>query len=258
VRIATWNVNSLKARLPRLVQLLAEHEPDIACVQETKVTADAFPHLELAAAGYQAVEHSAGRWAGVAILVRQGLELSEPADGLAGVPPGSGGRWLEARLGGLRLATAYVPNGRELESDAFEEKLVFMDAMADRVKALAGEPLVLAGDLNVCPTDLDAWDPTQTANGTHVTEDERSRFRRLLEAGLVDSFRHLHPTEAAYTWWDYRAGHYGRRMGLRIDMVLVSSALADGVEEAWVDRAYRKGDRPSDHAPLLVDISLEA
>ena len=256
MRIATWNVNSITARLPRLLELLAEHAPDVACVQETKVTAETFPHLELAAAGYQALEHSAGRWAGVAILARHGLDLTEPVDELAGAPPGTGGRWLEARIGGLRLVTAYVPNGRELASDAFSEKLVFMDAMGDRVRALAGEPLVLAGDLNVCPTDLDAWDPTQTANGTHVTEDERSRYRRLLEAGLVDAFRHLHPDEVAFTWWDYRAGHYGRRMGLRIDMVLVSPELSDDISAVWVDRTFRKGDKPSDHAPLLVDLSL--
>ena len=256
MRVATWNVNSIVARLPRLLELLAEHAPDVMCVQETKVTAATFPHLELAAAGYAAVEHSAGRWAGVAILAREGIELSGPSGELAGGPAGEGGRWLEARIGGLRIATAYVPNGRELASDAFAAKLVFMDAMRDRVRALAGEPLMLAGDLNVCPTDLDAWDPGQTANGTHVTEDERMRYRSLLDAGLVDAFRHLHPDEVAFTWWDYRAGHYGRRMGLRIDMVLVSEALASGVDAAWVDRTYRKGERPSDHAPLLVDFSI--
>jgi exodeoxyribonuclease-3 len=256
VRLATWNVNSLRARLPRLIELLAEHEPDVAFVQETKVSADGFPHLELAAAGYRAAEHSGGQWAGVAILTRDGVEAGEPVRGLAGEPETAGARWLELPLGDVTLATVYVPNGRALETEAFAEKLAFLEAMAARAGELAPGGLILAGDFNVCPTDLDAWDPTQTANGTHVTDDERSRYRAVLEAGLVDAFRRLHPDAVAFTWWDYRAGHFGRRMGLRIDMALVSTALAERVGAAWVDRDYRKGARPSDHAPLLVDLDL--
>ena len=255
VRLVTWNVNSLRARLPRVLELLAQHRPDVACLQETKVEPEAFPHAELAEAGYAAVDHSGGRWAGVALLARRPLEVEDGSAGLPGEPADSGARWLEGTVAGIRVATVYVPNGREVDSPPFEAKLAFLDAMGERAAQLAGTPQVLAGDMNVCRSDLDVYDPTAFVGSTHVTPAERERLERVLEHGLVDAFRHLHPDEEGYTWWDYRAGHFHRRMGLRIDLALVSRDLAERIEACGIDRGFRKGPKPSDHAPLLLDLA---
>lgn len=251
MRLVTWNVNSLTARLPRLLELLDEHDPDVACLQETKVTQDAFPAAALTAAGYSAVHHSSGRWAGVAILARDGLPLEDPLPGLAGEVAGDEARWLEATVAGVRLATAYVPNGRAVGSEAFGQKLAFLDAMAGRAPAVDA----ILGDLNVCPADLDVYDPQAFVGSTHVTEEERARLRAILDAGsLVDAYRALHPGEPGFTWWDYRQGHFHRRMGLRIDLALLGPSLAERLSRCGIDRAFRKGPKPSDHAPLLVEL----
>jgi exodeoxyribonuclease III len=252
VRLVTWNVNSLQARLPRVLELLEEHQPDVLCLQETKVAAEEFPLEELREAGYAAAQHSGGRWAGVAILTPVASPPQEVARGL----PGEGeARWIEAGGGGLRVVSVYVPNGRAVGSQAFRQKLRFLEAMAERAEALRDWPLVVAGDLNVCPTDLDVYDPAAFAGSTHVTEDERRRLRDVLLRGrLVDVYRRLHREEPGFTWWDYRAGHFGRRMGLRIDQFLVSEELAGRVRTSDVDRSYRKGSRPSDHAPVVLDV----
>ncbi|MGO9961280.1 MAG: exodeoxyribonuclease III [Solirubrobacteraceae bacterium] len=255
MRIVTWNVNSLRARLPRVLQLLAEHRPDVVCLQETKSAADAFPHEELAQAGYSAVHHSGGRWAGVALLARDGLALEDPLVGLPGDPVPDEARWCEATVAGTRVASTYVPNGRSLDDPEFTRKLAFLDAMAQRVAAIRGAPLVLAGDLNIAPSDLDVYDPAAFAGSTHVTPEERDRLTRILDGGLVDAYRALHPDEVQYTWWDYRAGNFHRGLGLRIDLVLVSADLAGRLQSCGIDRDYRKGSKPSDHAPLLVDLS---
>lgn len=245
--LATWNVNSLKARLPRVLEFLGEHQPDALLLQETKVEDEAFPAAELREAGYESVHHSRGRWAGVAILAR-GEAPSEPCAGLEGEPAADEARWIEATVAGVRLASVYVPNGREIGTPVFEDKLRFLDAMADRVGACE----VVAGDFNVCPADLDVYDPAAFVGSTHVTEDERSRFRALLETGKVDAFRSLHPDEPGFTWWDYRQGHFHRKLGLRIDAFLLSPELAGRLRECGIDRTYRKGPKPSDHAPLLA------
>jgi exodeoxyribonuclease III len=248
----TWNVNSLKMRLPRVLELLEQHRPDVVCLQETKVDAAAFPHMELEAAGYSAVEHSAGRWAGVAILARDGLETADPQRGLPGEPDVAEARWIEATIGGVRYASAYVPNGRSVGSDSFMAKLAFLEAVAERAAALRGTPLVISGDLNVCRADLDVYDPDAFIGSTHVTPDERERLERVIDQGLVDAYRRLHPDEPGFTWWDYRQGHFHRGFGLRIDYALVSEELAPSLEECGIDRNYRKGPKPSDHAPLLT------
>jgi exodeoxyribonuclease III len=258
VKLATWNVNSLKVRLPRVLEFLAEHEPDVLCMQETKCEAAAFPAAELERAGYRAVHHSAGRWAGVAIAARGEAPPAEPVAGLPGEVRGDEARWIEATVGGLRVASVYVPNGRAVGSPTFAEKLGFLDAAAERVAALRGSggPLVLAGDFNVARDDLDVYDPAAFVGSTHVTPDERSRIDAILAAGgLVDALRHLRPDEVQYTWWDYRQGHFHRRMGLRIDLVLLSEALAPVLREVRIARDYRKGSKPSDHAPLLVELA---
>lgn len=255
MRLVSWNVNSLKARLPRVEQLLTEHRPDVVCLQETKVTAAAFPHEELKALGYTAVERSAGRWAGVAIVARDGLGLAEAARELPGEPAAEEARWLEADVAGIRVASVYVPNGRAVGSEQFMLKLVFMDALLERVRALVGRPLVVTGDFNVARTDRDLYDPAAFVGSTHVTPSERSRVDALVEAGLVDAYRHLEPDAPGFTWWDYRAGHFHKKLGMRIDLALLTPDLADRLTACDIDRNYRKGPKPSDHAPLLIDLA---
>ncbi|MDQ3722869.1 MAG: exodeoxyribonuclease III, partial [Actinomycetota bacterium] len=219
----------------------------------------AFPVEELAAAGYHAVHHSAGRWAGVAIAARDGLALADPVAGLPGELRDDEARWIEATVGGLRVVSTYVPNGRAVGSPTFEEKLAFLDAAAARVAVLRAEaatlPLAVAGDFNVAPSDLDVYDTEAFAGSTHVTPEERGRVEAICAAGgLVDALRALHPDDVAYTWWDYRQGHFHRKMGLRIDLVLVSDRLAPRLERVAIERNYRKGTKPSDHAPLVAQI----
>jgi exodeoxyribonuclease III len=257
MRVVTWNVNSLKARMPRVLELLAEHEPDVVCLQETKANRDAFPELELADAGYAAVHESGGRWAGVAILARHGTELADPAYSLPGDPVPDEARWCEATAGGIRYASVYVPNGRTLDSPEYPRKLAFLDAMSTRVAELRDrpEPLIVCGDMNIAPADVDVYDPEQFVGGTHVSDPERDRLRELIEAGeLVDAYRTVHPGEVQYTWWDYRAGNFHKGLGLRIDLALVSASLAPRLTAVGIYRDYRKGHKPSDHAPLAVDL----
>jgi exodeoxyribonuclease III len=254
MRLATWNVNSLKVRLPRLAELLEQYRPDLVFLQETKCEPDAFPDAELADAGYRAVHHSAGRWAGVALLAPLGAQVGDVCAGLAGEPDVGEARWIEATVAGVRAVSVYVPNGRAVDSPPYEAKLAFLEAAAERVRELAHEPLAVAGDFNVCPADLDVYDPAAFAGSTHVTPAERERFRAILDAGVADAFRHLHPHAVGYTWWDYRQGHFHRRMGLRIDAILLSAPLAERLRRCGIDRAYRKGQKPSDHAPLLAQL----
>jgi exodeoxyribonuclease-3 len=239
--------------MPRVLELLELHAPDVVLLQETKCAAEAFPELELEAAGYRAAHHSGGRWAGVAILARE-----QPRDMSAGLPDEPAedeARWIEATVAGVRVVSVYVPNGREPDSPTYADKLRFLEAMARRIEALADGPLVVAGDFNVCPTDLDVYDPAAFVGATHVTAPERERFRALLDAGTVDAFRELHPDEPGFTWWDYRQGHFHRKLGLRIDAHLVSAPLAERIETCGIDRDFRKGPKPSDHAPLLLELA---
>jgi len=254
MKIVTWNVNSLNVRMERVLELLELHRPDLLLMQETKVNPDKFPDLALAEAGYHAVHHSAGQWAGVAIAAPQSAAFEDVRAGLDGEPDAAEARWLEATVDGLRVISTYVPNGRTPDSPFYEAKLRFLDAAAERVRALSGGPLALAGDFNVCPTDLDVYDPAAFVGSTHVTPAERARFAALLEAGTVDAFRRLHPDEPGFTWWDYRAGHFHKKMGLRIDAFLLSPPVAERLEECGIDRNFRKGKKPSDHAPLLVTL----
>jgi exodeoxyribonuclease III len=259
VNIVTWNVNSLKARLPRVLEFLELHAPDVLCVQETKVEANAYPALELEAAGYRSVHNSAGRWAGVAVMARSELGVQEAGVGLAGAPAPEEARWVEATVGDTRVISTYVINGREVDSPFFADKLGFLEAAAERVTGLraAGERVVLAGDFNVTRDDRDVYDPRAFEGETHVTAEERAALEAILKrGGLVDAYRELHdgPEDVLHTWWDYRAGHFHKGFGLRIDYVLLSQALAGSLTACHIERDFRKGTKPSDHAPLVAEL----
>lgn len=259
MRLVSWNVNSLRARLPRVLELLDLHRPDVVCLQESKVDAATFPHDDLAAVGYRAAERSEGRWNGVALLVPAGSDLVDVAVELPGEPAPEEARWIEASIGGVRVASVYVPNGREVGHEMFGQKLTFLAAMAERLATLvAAGPTVVAGDFNVAPADLDVWSPAALEGATHVTPDERAAIARLLDVGLVDVQRALDPAEPAFTWWDYRGGAFHRGHGMRIDLVLASTGLDP--RACVVDTAFRRnnaaGDKPSDHAPVVVDLEV--
>jgi exodeoxyribonuclease-3 len=258
MRLITWNVNSLKARWPRVPELLEAHAPDVVCVQETKLAADAFPHAALAELGYSAVESSEGRWNGVALLVRDGLEVTDVTRELPANPVPDEARWIEATVDGVRVISVYVPNGREVASEWYPRKLDFLAAMRDRLEMLvAAGPAVVAGDFNVAPEDQDVWDLAAFPEGsTHVTAPEREAVSALMALGLVDAQRAVLPEGEAFTWWDYRGGAFHRGHGLRIDLALVAGLDVAAVS---VDRVARRnneaGDKPSDHAPVVVDLS---
>ncbi|MFZ0385718.1 MAG: exodeoxyribonuclease III [Solirubrobacteraceae bacterium] len=257
MRVVTWNVNSLKVRMPRVLELLEQHQPDVLCLQETKCNPGAFPELELQASGYESVDASGGRWAGVAILARKNGSpaLREPQHGLPGDPVPDEARWVEATAAGIRFASVYVPNGRTLDSPEYPRKLAFLEAMARRIAELqARGPLIVCGDMNIAPADADVYDPAAFVGGTHVSAPERDHLTAILEAGMVDAYRALHPAEVQFTWWDYRAGNFHKGIGLRIDLALVSASLAPRLIACGIYRDYRKGHKPSDHAPLVVDL----
>ena len=257
MRLITWNVNSVRARLPRVLELLEHYAPDVLCLQETKVAADAFPHEPLQDAGYTAVSRSEGRWNGVALLVPRDVEVAGVAACLPGEPDPAEARWIEATVAGARVASVYVPNGREPDHPMFSQKLAFLDAMRERMAALLpGGPVVVAGDVNVAPEDRDVWDPAAFVGATHVTPEERERLASILDLGAVDAFRAVEPAAEGFTWWDYRMNAFRRRMGMRIDLVLVSPDLV--VRSCTVDTSFREpnaaGDKPSDHAPVVVEL----
>jgi exodeoxyribonuclease III len=259
VRVLSWNLNSLKARLPRVLELLEVHAPDVLLVQETKCSAAGFPREELALAGYEVVDHSEGRWNGVALLVPQGEEVTDVVAGLPGEPSEIEARWIEGTVRGVRFVSVYVVNGRTVDDPMFEVKLDFLDAAELRLRELvAAGPVVAAGDWNIAPTDRDVWDPALFVGSTHVTPDERVRFQALLDLGFQDAWPTLHGDEVGFTYWDYRAGALRRNMGMRIDAALVSHDLT--IRSVAVDGVFRRnnraGDKPSDHAPLVLELDL--
>jgi exodeoxyribonuclease III len=256
VRIATWNVNSIKQRLPRLLPWLDERRPDVVCLQETKLADAAFAELlgeELDARGYAAAAHGEPTWNGVAILSRAGLD--EVAVGLAGAPgfPHPEARAVSALCGGIRVVSVYVPNGRVPESEHYHYKLAWLDALRESVAA-GPEATIVCGDMNIAPTDEDVFDPEAYVGQTHVTPPERAALAKLQDLGLRDVVRDRWPNERVFTYWDYRAGMFHQDLGMRIDLVLASAPVAERVRAAWVDRQARKGSGPSDHAPVIVDL----
>lgn len=256
VRLVTWNVNSLKARLERVEEWLVECQPDVLCLQETKLADAAFPAMAFAALGYESAHHGEGRWNGVSILSRVGLDdvVLGFGDGEAADPEA---RLLTATCGGMRVMSAYVPNGRALDDDHYHYKLGWLERLLAHLDATAAGPLPVAvcGDFNIAPTDRDVWDPADLLGATHVSLPERDALAKLLDWGLTDVFRDAHPnTDRLYSWWDYRAGNFHKGVGMRIDLILGSPSLAERVQWALIDRNARKGKQPSDHAPLVVEL----
>jgi exodeoxyribonuclease-3 len=277
VRIATWNVNSLKARQDAVEAWLARATPDILLMQETKLTDADAPVMAFGMAGFQLVHHGEGRWNGVAIAARNGLSVADVVTNFGDGPvrdsgPGGAGaevtgeddfdpfdeaRMVAATVDGLRLVSLYAPNGRIVDSPFYLGKLAWFERLARwiRESTAPGDAVVLGGDLNVAPTDADVWDAAAVHGGTHVSEPERAAFRALLDAGLVDAYRSRHDEPGRFSWWDYRAGMFHKNLGMRIDHLLVSPSVAARIVDAEIDREARKGPPvPSDHAPMLIDL----
>jgi exodeoxyribonuclease III len=258
VRIATWNVASLTPeRLQRLHDWLGYAQPDVLCLQETKLSDDAFPALDLLGRGYESVHHGQGRWNGVAILSRVGV--TDAVSGFEdGGPPDPEARLLSATCDDVRVSSVYVPNGRAVGHEQYEYKLAWLARLRDHLVATAkpSDDLVVCGDLNIAPTDLDLWDAAAFEGATHVSPKEREALRELQDWGLHDVFREQHPgVGGLFSWWDYRAGAFHKRQGMRIDLILATPSLAARARWALIDRNARKGTKPSDHAPVLVDFA---
>jgi exodeoxyribonuclease III len=267
VRLATWNVNSLKARLDKVSGWLERARPDVLLMQETKLSDADAPADVFHRAGYLLAHHGEGRWNGVAIASRCGIadvvtNFGDPlrparTQDVGDDEPFAEARMISAVCGDIRVVCLYAPNGRTVGSVFYEAKLAWFDRLARWLAEAVNprEPFVLGGDLNVAPADIDVWDPRACHGGTHVSELERKAFASLCEWGLVDIYRRQHPEPGRYTWWDYRAGNFHKNFGMRIDHLLVSAPLADRTVWTEIDREARKGKPiPSDHAPLVIDL----
>ncbi len=251
MKVATWNVNSLTARRTRVEAYLLSEDIDILLVQETKQNDAKFPFESLRELGYEAAHYGQGQWNGVAIISRVGLE--EVTRGFGDDDPEA--RCIGAICGGLQVYSCYVPNGRALDDPHYAYKLRWLAALRDLVaRRPDGQRLIVGGDFNVAPSDLDCHDPSAFLGATHVSEAERTAVQEIIEMGVVDVTRHLHPDEPCFSWWDYRNGSFRRGFGLRIDLLLVSANLLPSVRASYVSRDQRKGEKPSDHAPVVVEL----
>jgi exodeoxyribonuclease-3 len=254
--LATWNVNSIKQRVPRLLPWLDQRQPDVVCLQETKLADDAFAALlgeQLVSRGYEFAIHGEVQWNGVAILSKIGLD--DVVRGVAGAPgfPNQEARAVSVTCGGIRVHSVYVPNGRVPGSDHYQYKLDWLAALAHDLSA-GPDNAVVCGDMNIAPTDEDVFDPEAYIGQTHVTAPERDALGQLQALGLRDVVRDRWPGKRVFTYWDYRAGMFHQDLGMRIDLVLATAPVAERVRAAWVDRQARKGSGPSDHAPVMVDL----
>ena len=254
MRLATWNVNSLTARMPRVTQWIEENAPDILCLQETKQADDKFPAKEFLGLGYEAAHYGDGRWNGVALLSRVGLV--DEAHGFGTPQDDHGCRLVAATCGGIRVHSVYVPNGRSLDNEFYAIKLEWLAHLRTLLDETCrpGDSVAVCGDFNVAPDDGDVWDPAAFVGATHVSEPERGALRHIEDWGLTDVFRQFNDP-GVFSWWDYRAGDFHQGRGMRIDLVLVSADLAERAAGARVDRNARKGPKPSDHAPVVVDLA---
>lgn len=257
MRIATWNVNSLNARLARVEEWIAYARPDVLCLQETKQADAAFPHGAFAALGYESAHHGDGRWNGVAIISKVGLE--NVTTGLDSADDAEGTRVIRADCGGVRVVSVYVPNGRALDDEHYPAKLAWLARLRDVLEETSApdRPLAVCGDFNVAPDDRDVWDPSEFEGMTHVSAPEREALANLEAWGLVDVFRRLYPDDRLFSWWDYRGGSFHRHRGMRIDLILVTEVVAEQTTYALIDRQARKGEKPSDHTPVFIDVAVD-
>ena len=258
MRLATWNVNSIKQRVPRLLPWLDQRRPDVVCLQETKLADEAFTDLlgeQLVSRGYELALHGEVQWNGVAILSKVGLDDVVP--GVAGAPgfPLPEARAVSATCGGIRVTSVYVPNGRVPDSDHYRYKLEWLAALAEQVRSGPSEAVV-CGDMNIAPTDEDVFDPEAYIGQTHVTAPEREALAQLQAVGLRDVVRDRWPEKRVFTYWDYRAGRFHQDLGMRIDLVLAGADPGGRTKAVWIDRKARKGKGPSDHAPVIVDLDV--
>jgi exodeoxyribonuclease-3 len=254
--VASWNVNSIKARLGNVLQWLGEAAPDVVCLQEIKCLEADFPGLDLQGLGYRVACTGQRAYNGVALLSR--LPMEAIATGLAGDPADEQARWIEATIGGARIVSLYLPNGNPVGTDKFAYKLAWMDRLLPRARALLAEerPVVLAGDYNICPTDDDVYDPVGFREDALCRPEGRARFRALLNQGWTDAYRVFDPEGHKYTFWDYQQGRWFRDEGLRIDHLLLSPHAADRVRRCWIDKTPRGKEKASDHTPILCELDL--
>ena len=280
MRIATWNVNSLKARMERVEEWLAQREPDVLLMQETKLSDEAAPEMPFRMAGYELAHHGEGRWNGVAIASRGGIAeivtnfgdgpvrrspgpetgsapMAEALEAEASEATADEARMVSAVCGGIRVVSIYAPNGRALDTPFYRAKLAWFERLARwlREDCDPAQPLVIGGDFNVAPEDADVYDMAFFAGGTHVSEPERAAVAALRDWGLVDAYRLHRPEPGKFSWWDYRAGNFHKGLGMRIDHLYVTRSVADRCTAAEIDRDARKGKLPSDHAPVYIDLA---
>lgn len=250
--IVTWNVNSLKARLPRVTEWLAEVQPDVLCMQETKMTDSAFPALTFREMGYDSAHFGQGQWNGVAILSKVGLENARA--NFATGEPDKEARIITADCGGITVVSVYVPNGRALDHEHYQYKLRWMTQLRDHASAVSSPAgnLVIAGDYNIAPDDRDVWDAAKLEGQTHVSRAERDTLGSLETWGLRDVFRDHYDEGKLFSWWDYRGGDFHQGRGMRIDLMYATKAVADRTTWCGIDRNARKGEQPSDHAPVMM------
>lgn len=256
MRIVTWNVNSLNARMERVEEWITLLQPDVLCLQETKLGNEDFPHDAFDALGYESAHHGQGQWNGVAIISRVGLDDVRP-DFADGREPDPDARVIWATCAGVRVASCYVPNGRSLDDDHYAYKLDWLDRLHEDLAQNASpeDDIAVVGDFNIAPDDRDVWDPDGLVGVTHTSAAERDKLAALEQWGIRDSFRDFHEADGLYSWWDYRDGNFHKRKGMRIDLILSSASIRQQTTRVFVDRNARKGKSPSDHAPVVADIT---
>jgi len=255
VLVVTWNVNSLKARLPRVEEWLSEIQPDVVCLQETKLAQEKFPTDAIAALGYESAHFGQGQWNSVAILSKVGL--TDVVNNFApGIEPDTEARIISATCGGIRVSSVYVPNGRELDHDHYKYKLSWLSRLRQHLDATCSptDDVIVAGDFNIAPDDRDVWDASQFANATHVSQPERDALQNVCDFGMEDTFRRFYDDAGLFSWWDYRGGSLYKGHGMRIDLLLATASVAERSTWTSVDRNARKGESPSDHAPVLLKV----
>lgn len=259
MRIATWNVNSLNARLDRVDEWLGYADADVVLLQETKLSDDQWPALHFEGLGYASAHAGQGQWNGVAILSRVGIDdvVSAFADG---EDPDGEARLITATCGGVRVTSVYVPNGRSPDHEHYRYKLAWLERLRAHLDgdtgADPGAHVLVGGDFNIAPDDRDVWNPAEFTDSTHVTPAERDALARICDWGLEDLFRTRYDGAGLYSWWDYRAGAFHKKMGLRIDLLLTSRSMTEAATFCLIDRTARKGKQPSDHAPVLADFDI--